>query len=189
MKEYYVYLYRDPSRGMEPIYVGKGKGLRYKDHLSRKDHHPLTYRLRKMRREGTTPDIIFVCKDVDEELAHLVEMEAISKYGRRDLGKGPLLNLTDGGEGTSGYSPVFTDEHRRKISASRKGNGSIQTPEAVEKRRQANLGKKRSPEVRELLSQQKKGKPFSEAHKQALRDAKRKKRELAAASSAFATNH
>lgn len=31
------------------------------------------------------------------------EIELISKYGRRDLGRGTLVNLTDGGDGVFGY--------------------------------------------------------------------------------------
>lgn len=34
--------------------------------------------------------------------AKVKEIELISLYGRRDLGKGTLVNFTDGGEGTQG---------------------------------------------------------------------------------------
>lgn len=113
MSIFYTYLYLDPSRQHprrpegEPIYVGKGKGNRYTQHSKRRPKHPLYSRLKSMQTKGVEPIIIFLAKDVDEELAFLVEQEAIDLYGRKDLGKGPLLNLTDGGEGPSGakHSP------------------------------------------------------------------------------------
>lgn len=111
---FFTYCYRDPSRGNEPIYIGKGTGNRHLAHLKRKGRHPLVQRLNKMRREGIEPVIQFLCKDVDEELAFLVEVEAISLYGRKDLGHGPLLNLSDGGEGPTGF--VLMAEQRRKYS-------------------------------------------------------------------------
>jgi hypothetical protein len=43
----------------------------------------------------------------------------ISVYGRKDIGTGILYNLTDGGEGPSGY--VFTEEQRKKMGDMRRG--------------------------------------------------------------------
>lgn len=51
--------------------------------------------------------------------AQQAEIELIKLYGRRDLGLGPLVNLTDGGDGAPGYVP--TQEHKDKISKSCKG--------------------------------------------------------------------
>lgn len=110
--EHYVYLYSDPSRNNEPIYVGLGKGERVNFHLRRKDKHPLTHRLNKMKSLGIAPTISFIAKNLDRELAGLVEIEAINKFGRKDLNKGPLLNLTDGDDGVSGR--VVSDEERAK---------------------------------------------------------------------------
>ena len=115
---YYTYLYTDPSRN-EPIYVGKGKGRRAKSHLTRYENHPFYDRLRKMKREGIEPIITFLCKDVDEELAYLCEIMAIEKYGRKDLGKGTLLNLSDGGEGGAS-GRIASKEERDRRSAKTK---------------------------------------------------------------------
>lgn len=98
---HYVYLYRDPSRANEPIYVGKGKGRRAWSHLKRTDMHPLVQRLQLMERNGVEPTITMLADRLDEELAYLVEVEAISKFGRKSVGAGPLLNLSEGGEGNS----------------------------------------------------------------------------------------
>jgi hypothetical protein len=141
---YYTYLYTDPSRN-EPIYVGKGKGLRAWVHLKRKDKHELTHRLAKMKRNGVEPIISFLCKDVDEELALLCEEEAIALYGRKDLGKGPLLNLTDGGE--KGGRVIWTEE-RRKL--------------------QSEISKNRSVETRAKMSATRKGVKHSKEHPKAI---------------------
>lgn len=78
------------------------------------------------------------------------EIEFIKLYGRRDLGLGPLCNLTDGGEGCVNMSI----EGRMGISKAHKGKKL--TPEQLIKYREAQLGKTRSKETR---------KKQSEAHK------------------------
>lgn len=178
---YYVYVYIDPATN-EPIYVGKGKGHRARWHASQraasvKSH--LINRIKKIRRSGAEPIISFLIENVDEEFAHLLEQEAISKYGRRDLDLGPLLNATDGGEGSSGISEankaikaekckrLFTgkpksSEHRKKISdAARQQNLTTQ----VKAMQLANTGKKRPPEVVEKARQALIGKKRSEETK------------------------
>ena len=47
------------------------------------------------------------------------EREFIALYGRRDLGKGPLVNLTDGGEGVLGLQ--HRDETKLRISENLSG--------------------------------------------------------------------
>lgn len=44
--------------------------------------------------------------------ACILEKEYIKKYGRKDLGLGELVNLTDGGEGSYGYK--HTEESKNK---------------------------------------------------------------------------
>jgi hypothetical protein len=138
---YYTYLYFDPSRN-EPIYIGKGCGKRLFKHLNRKDNHPFTNRLKKMGREGVTPIITKLCDGVDAELALLVEMEAISKFGRKDLLLGPLLNLTDGGEGLIGPSEAT----RLKIGASNTGKtlGIKKSKESNDRRSKSLTGLKKT---------------------------------------------
>lgn len=131
----YVYRYFDPIR-LEYIYVGKGGGNRAYEHLTRKDRHPLTGRIMWLKKQGAEPVIDFICKDVDEELALLVEVEAIAKYGRKCDG-GCLLNLTLGGEGMSG----FTTNKGRKASLSTRAKLSA-----------IHTGRKRSPEQNANMS-------------------------------------
>jgi hypothetical protein len=137
MNAFYAYLYIDPSRTHprvsegEPIYVGKGTKQRAWAHLGRTDRHPFTNRLKSLKKKGIEPIIKFLAQGIDEELAILVEQEAINLYGRKDLGLGPLLNLTDGGEGMA--NP--TESTRQKLRAAVK-NAS---PETIEKWRQGSL--------------------------------------------------
>ena len=168
LNNFYTYLYFDPSRN-EPIYVGKGKDKRFNIHLSRKDMHPLTHRLQMMKRNGVQPIITFLCRNIDEELALLIEQEAISKYGRKDLGKGPLLNLTDGGEGSTGWKmpdktkekialkakarpPQSEETRQKKRVASAKRVGWHHTEESKAKSSASKIGKKKPIGFGELRS-------------------------------------
>ena len=125
MTQFYAYIYRDCSRNFEPIYCGKGCGKRAYRHLEERDRPPkekehtkFMQRLRNMKAVGVEPVIqIFKCES--EELALLFEEEAIDKYGRIDLGTGPLYNRTAGGQGMSGC--IVSEDTRKKISKSNTG--------------------------------------------------------------------
>lgn len=58
-------------------------------------------------------------EDITLEEANLLEQELILKYGRRNIGTGPLVNKTAGGKGTKGFK--LSEEHRKKISEANKG--------------------------------------------------------------------
>lgn len=111
---YYVYVYRDP-RTAAPIYVGKGSGTRAFFHQrSRRTNRGLQEILRNLRASGLKPFVEIVKEfDVERE-AFAFEKCLIECFGRRDLGTGSLVNLSDGGEGPTG---VRHNEHAlRKIS-------------------------------------------------------------------------
>ncbi len=120
----YIYRYTDPARN-EVIYIGQGsKTIDFRrafSHLKRKDKHPFTQRLQKMAREGVQPIIEILIEGIDKELADLIETEAIDKYGRKDLGKGPLLNLTNGGEGRNGSKASIETREKMRIAHLGKG--------------------------------------------------------------------
>jgi len=94
--EYYVYIYlREDGT---PYYVGKGKNKR-------------AYQKHQFVPVPKTDDrIIFVHTNLSENDALEKESELILQYGRKNNDTGILRNLTDGGEGTSGYK--FTPEQR-----------------------------------------------------------------------------
>ena len=151
--KFYVYTYFDPCRN-EVFYVGKGCNNREKDHLTRTDHHPLTYRLRQMRGAGIDPIITRLSEGLSADAAFSLEKSTIAEIGRKDQGKGPLLNLTDGGEGAIGA--IRTNEHCAKISRSLSGKKKTQAhvdkinknPEKIAKTAAKHRGMKRSETTR-----------------------------------------
>jgi hypothetical protein len=106
---FYAYVYRDPTRQNEAIYVGKGKGRRAYTHLTRKDRHPLTARLKAM---GDVKPSIEIVQALDEGHAYFLEKCLIDIIGRKDKGTGTLLNLSDGGEGLTGPSQELCEMRR-----------------------------------------------------------------------------
>lgn len=161
MTEFYTYIYYDPSRNNEPIYVGKGKGNRAWRHLNRKDtKHIFVSRLVHMRNKGVSP-IIGIYGGLDEEFAFFLEQELIAKFGRKNIGTGPLLNLTDGGEGGSGV--VLSEETRYKLGQVWRGKKLY--PETVKKISEALTGKTMQQQTKDKISKANKGRVQSEEHK------------------------
>ena len=102
--QFYTYVYRDPRpcKNNEPIYVGKGHGNRYLDHLKSASNKRFRNKLLSIKNFNLYPFIeIFNTKNEDE--AVLLEIKLIKEYGRLDLNTGSLCNLTNGGDGVSGY--------------------------------------------------------------------------------------
>ncbi len=87
-------------------------------------------------------DVEILMDGITKEQAVEKEKEFILLYGRRDLGTGTLVNMTDGGDGGSGMKH---SEHTRHIIGVA-GRGRIKSPETREKLRIANTGKKLSIE-------------------------------------------
>lgn len=139
MSDFYVYAYIDP-RNDTPFYIGKGHGNRDRDHLysSNLQRHQFFYnKLRKLFKEGVQPNIHRVCEYLSEEDAFYWETFFISALGRRNLGTGCLCNLTDGGEGFSGY--VVTDKRRQQAAN-------------AARRTKNHTGYKHSQETRKVIS-------------------------------------
>jgi ferredoxin-like protein FixX len=117
----YVYVYLDPRKpgeyiyddlkfDYEPFYVGQGKNNRCFDGLRSGCSNYKKNKINKIIREGFQPISIKIFENLLYEDAIRIEIEIISKIGRSDLKKGPLVNLTDGGEGTANVS----DETKQK---------------------------------------------------------------------------
>lgn len=69
-------------------------------------------------------EIDIVKRNISREQALEIEAMLIQYYGRRDLGKGPLCNLTDGGEGTPGHN---VDRLYKQVSCYTKKGTLIKT--------------------------------------------------------------
>jgi hypothetical protein len=131
-KNYYVYVYLDPRKKgdymyvghaftHEPIYVGKGTKNRINQHLLiiNQGKNSLFYsKLRKIIKDGFEPLRCKVIENLTEEESLLIERQLISLIGRIDIESGSLCNMTEGGE--IGFTR--TEESRLKLSESKKGN-------------------------------------------------------------------
>ena len=109
--DYYVYGYIRKIASMDGpagsfYYIGKGMGDR-----ARANHGHIHVPKDPKR-------IVKIAENLTEEDAFSLEKSQIKEYGRIDNGTGCLRNLTDGGEGPSGYK--YTEEQCAKQSAIQK---------------------------------------------------------------------
>jgi hypothetical protein len=113
--KYYVYAYLDSKLEKKisfndiifthiPIYIGKGKNNRMFEHFKdRKRFNTYFYnKLNKMILEDNKPIVVKLKEFDNEEDAIKLEVNLISFLGKKKNG-GLLYNLTDGGDGISGY--------------------------------------------------------------------------------------
>lgn len=124
----YCYIYLDPRKSgifeyddlnfeYEPIYVGRGCNDRKYNHIYRFKkkkwkNHPFMQKLKKIYDLGLEPIVLTLKENMNVFEANIMEISLIAKIGRNNLNKGPLTNLTDGGEGITGY--VYTEEDKRR---------------------------------------------------------------------------
>lgn len=160
-RRFYVYAFlreKDSAHGkrMSPYYIGKGSRDR------------ATSKCRTIPGPSDSSFIIFVQEGLTEAEAFELEKYCIAIYGRIDKGTGILRNLTDGGDGNSGYIP--TREMRAKISAANKGRyvgrkvsdaTKAKISNATKGSRNPRWNKPVSAETRAKMSQAKKGRKQS----------------------------
>ncbi len=182
---FYVYVYLDPrKRGLyyyneyyfkyEPFYVGKGRGKRA--HQIHKKLYACGSKIKSLAKLDLLPIIHFVEYDIPEKNALEIEIELIRLIGRKDLNLGPLMNLTDGGEGTSGKK--YTDEQRERLSKSHLGKR-----QSEETKKKISIFFKDRPKPAEVklnmaIAAKKRGNnktgiPLSEEHKRKIGNANR----------------
>lgn len=112
---FYVYtLWRTDTAEPVPFYVGKGADSRVIVHLmpcARGENAIKDRILTKLAEAGVPPLFTINRAGLSEEEAHEFEADLIRRLGRRNVGSGPLANMTDGGEGMSGHVGRRGGEH------------------------------------------------------------------------------
>jgi hypothetical protein len=184
---YYTYAYLREDK--TPYYIGKGKGYRiYR--IYRKD--------RRIKPPKDKSRIIYLKQNLTEEEAFRHEIYMIAVFGRKDLGTGILHNLTNGGDGVSGfkhseetkrkqseahkgekspnYGKTFSEETRKKLSDAQKGRThseetKIKMSEVHKGENHYLYGKTHSEETKIKMSETRKGKTFSEEHRRKISEA------------------
>lgn len=141
-----------------PLYIGKGKDNRYKDHLTDCRNKIFENKIAYWNRNGIEPMIEFIETNLTEQEAWDLETSIIKDIGRLDKDEGPLLNLTDGGEGASGIIPWNKGKRTQDYLS----------PEARKKHTEYLTGLKKPEGHGQKVSVALRGKPKSESHKKAL---------------------
>ena len=182
---YYVYAHYRPNDETTPFLIGKGSGRRAYD-KGKKERNKWWHHI--VSKNGL-PIVKFVCTNLTESEAFWLEENLIAAWGRADLGKGPLVNLTDGGEGMSGHIQSESqrkkngDAHRGQIPWS-KGKTGVFKKETIDAMREARLGVEPwnkgktdiyNEEAIESMRLARLGKPLKESTKLAIAEANRGK--------------
>lgn len=137
-RKFYVYTHSNDTNGV--FYVGKGSGNRAHSRVGRNRIW--------VSRQKNGLDINITHRDLLEECSFCIEKILISLIGRKNLS-----NMTDGGEGTSGWVP--SDEFRKNLSKIRKGikpHPNARTPEAINKRIMKLKGRRHSSKHKKKIS-------------------------------------
>ena len=131
--DYYVYILFD-YLGI-PRYIGKGRGSRWLDHERKSDPHNLMKNDFIERTWIVLQEIpkVKIAEDITEQEALEIEIAFIQAIGR--FPDGPLVNMTDGGEGFGKLSPE--QYYWRSVNSN-----AVQTPEERSERlRRANANR------------------------------------------------
>lgn len=179
--KYYVYIFTDPRKPgiftygdftlyYEPFYVGKGCGVRIKQHLSNSslnaEYNKIkNKKLKRILKQGFNPldYCILVYKNLTEKEALQNEESVINTIGRIDLKKGPLSNLTNGGEGFAGIQSQLKGKTYEEIHGPEKA-------EFLKKEKSKRFAGNKNPMFGKSAN---KGKPMSDDTKRRLSDVKK----------------
>lgn len=147
--DYYVYVLKR-SNG-NPFYVGKGTRDRLSFHewAAKRGWSGYLYNvIRKIWRSGGTVIHQKIATGLSNDDAIILECSLIKRFGKRSAG-GCLVNITDGGDGASGYKHnKISIEKMRKAWTTREPFSE----ESKAKMRAANVGKRLSEETKLKIS-------------------------------------
>ena len=158
------YIYRHLKPNGEVFYIGIGRSKKYKRAFSK--YKRSAFWKQVVEKHGYEVQILKSFLTWDE--ACELEKILISYYGRRDLGKGTLVNLTDGGDGlvnpslaerkrrsdagkvltgelSATWGRKHTEEEKKRMRGKRESISGVNHPQ---------YGKKR-PEISKLFSERK----------------------------------
>jgi hypothetical protein len=155
-----AYVYKHITKDTNIIfYIGIGSDKKYKRANSKYKRNKYWHNI--VNKHGYVIEIV---KDgLSWEEACKIEIELISKYGRKDLGKGFLVNMTEGGDGIVGLIMTEEIKEKRRLSYVRGENnpryGTKHSKETLQKMKDATktrdntvYSRKKSKEEKEKMS-------------------------------------
>lgn len=135
---HYVYRHIRLDTG-EPFYIGIGtksdKQSEY--HRANSKHKRNDFWKSVVNKADYEVEILLESNDYD--FIKQKEIELIALYGRRDLGKGTLVNMTDGGDGVIGVIQTLESIDKRRV----KLKGRKHTEETLEKQKRYKIIEKK----------------------------------------------
>lgn len=151
MSKFYVYTHSRETTG-EVFYVGKGSKRRAWERARRPAHWKNV-----VRKNGLVVRI--VVDGLNETCAFSIERMLIKKYGKENL-----VNITDGGDGPSGYVvPREMREYMRQVNL-----GRVVSEETRRKLSVANMGRNISEDHKRAVGRSNSTRPFSDKHRAAV---------------------
>jgi hypothetical protein len=146
-------LYRHLKPNGETFYIGVGNNIRP---YTKSDRNNLWWKV--VKKYGY--EIQILKTDLTKTEAYELETILVAWYGRRNLELGPLVNLTDGGDGSNNV--VVSENTREKLRIARLGY--TLSEETKLKISNSHKGKIVSEETRLKMSESGKKKVFTEEH-------------------------
>jgi hypothetical protein len=157
-----AYIYRHVRLDLnQPFYIGIGNSHAYKRAYTKDSRNKYW----KNIVTKTEYRVEIILDGLTWEEACEKEIEFITLYGRKDLGKGSLVNLTNGGEGTANLAK----EVKEKIRAA--NTGQTRTQKTKDKMSAFQRGKIVSEESRAKMSVSTTGSTHSQQTKDKIKDA------------------
>ena len=150
-----AYVYRHIRLDLDEVfYIGIGIDSKYK----RAYNKTLRSNFWKNIINKTNYIVEIIIDNISYEEAKLKEIEFIKIYGRKDLGCGTLVNLTNGGDGVEGMK--HTSKTKEKLRSQNIGKKS--SDETKKKISESNKGHSVTNETKSKISNSEKGKIYSE---------------------------
>ena len=169
MSDYYVYVFFRPWDG-SPCYVGKGRRHRWLEHERMGDAHYNKHFAAILRRASGNIPKVKVRDGLTGAQASEIEIALIAAIGRQQNG-GPLVNLTDGGDGSNGWK--HSTKAREKIAAAMTGREiSDATRQKLRENQTGKTGQKHTEAFKAKISCIHKGRVKSPEECEAIRRSK-----------------